>query len=167
MPAYAGMRLGIDAGITGGAATVSVTGGMNVGAELGIVAGAAAEADLLWTPAAGLTLQATLRASAEPRLRFSLGAFVRADVSLILTSFTVYRKDWQLAAFEFGPALRLGIEAPIAYRSESGVDFDFNAIRFQLPSIAAHELVTGLLGTQGREEMHRRLEWAPGGGQDG
>jgi hypothetical protein len=148
------MRLGIDAGITGGAAVVSVTGGMNIGAELGILARAAAEADLLWTPAAGLSLQATVSASVEPKLKFTVGAFVRADVSLLVTSFTVYRKDWQLAAFEYGPALRVGLSVPIAYRSGSGVDFDFDAIQFQLPPVTPRDLIGGLLGSQGRQETH-------------
>jgi hypothetical protein len=154
VPAYAGMRLGIDAGITGGAAVVSVTGGMNIGAELGILTQAVAEADLLWTPAAGLSLQATLSASVEPKLKFTVGAFVKADVSLLVTSFTIYRKDWQLAAFEYGPALRVGLSVPIAYRSGSGVDFDFDAIQFQLPSVTPRELIGGLLGSQGRQETH-------------
>lgn len=152
VPAYAGLRLGIDAGITGGAAIISVTGGMSVGAELGIAARAEAEAELLWTPTAGLSLQATLSASAEPRLRFTVGAFVKADVSLLITSFTIYRKDWQLAAFEYGPALRVGMAVPIAWRSGSGVDFDFNAIRFQLPSISPQEMIGGLLSSQGNQQ---------------
>ncbi|MGJ0506521.1 MAG: eCIS core domain-containing protein [Methylocystis sp.] len=154
VPAYAGLRLGIDAGITGGAGVISVTGGMNIGAEMGVQARAAAEADLLWTPAAGLSLQATLMASAEPKLRFTVGAFAKADVSLLVTSFTIYRKDWQLASFEYGPALRVGLSAPIAYRSGSGVDFDFSAIQFQLPSISPRELIGGLLDSQGRQETH-------------
>jgi hypothetical protein len=154
VPAYAGLKLGIDAGITGGAGIISVTGGMNVGAEMGIQERAAAEADLLWTPAGGLSLQGTLSASAEPKLKFTVGAFVKADVSLLVTSFTIYRKDWQLAAFEYGPALRVGLSVPIGYKSGSGVDFDFNAIQFQLPSVTPSELIGGLLGSQGQQETH-------------
>ena len=153
VPAYAGMHLGIDAGISAGAGIVSVTGGMNVGADLGIEARAAAEAIFDWTPNTGLNLNATLSASMQPKLKFSVGAFVKADVSLLITDFTIYRKDWKLAEFEYGPALQVGISVPLGYSSQRGLDFDFNKIEFQLPSIGARDLITGLLDSQGSEQV--------------
>jgi len=60
----------------------------------------------------------------------------RSRGDALVTSFTLWRKNWNLAEGEIGSSLALGIHAPVDYYSdERGVQFDPNAVTFQIPSL--------------------------------
>ncbi|MBL8470384.1 MAG: hypothetical protein KF778_12740 [Rhodocyclaceae bacterium] len=54
----------------------------------------------------------------------------------MVTTFTIWRKDFTLAEREFGSSLKMGINVPVDYYSDDrGVVFDPSKIDFQVPSL--------------------------------
>jgi hypothetical protein len=136
IPAEAGVDASLDAGISAGAAVIRVTAGLNVTAEAAVRAQVTPSVDLHWTPAAGLHVHADMNASLTPRLRFGVNGYAEVVADAFVTSFTLWRKDWNLAQREMGSALSLGLNVPVDYYSDArGLVFDPNRVSFQVPEL--------------------------------
>jgi hypothetical protein len=153
VPANAGITGHLDAGISAGAAIIRVTGGLSLGLGLGVDASVATPVDLDWTPNEGLVLAASLQASATPRLRASVNGFAEVVADALVTTFTLWRRDYTLAEREFGSGLRVGIEVPVAWRQQSGLDFDFDRVQFQVPDLSPEGALATLLRDEGSEHQ--------------
>ncbi len=151
VPAEAGVDAGLDVGLSLGAAVIRATAGINLKAGVAVHADAATNAQLDWRPDTGLHLHADLNASVSPALRFSVNGYAEVVADAVVTSFSLWRKDWNLAQRDIGSNLALRIQAPVDYYSDArGVQFDPNAVSFQVPSLNADTLaqVTNDHGTE-------------------
>lgn len=156
LPAEAGVEASLDAGVTLGAAVIRATAGLNVSAEAALAAHVTPHVDVDWRPSAGLHLHADLNASLSPRLAFNLNGYAEVVADAFVTSFTLWRKDWNLARREIGSNLGLNLAVPVDYYSDGrGVVFDPNAVRFDVPSLNADTLGQ-LLNSEGGSERAQR-----------
>lgn len=155
VPAYAGLGASVDAGIAVGVPVISATGGLKLGAELGVQGNGSATAKIDYTPKDGVKLATNVKANASPKLKFTVVGFVKVEADVAVTTFNLYRKDWKLGAFEYGPALTVGVNLPLNYSSKDGIDFDFNKVEFQKPSITMEEIIQGVLRDNGSERMKK------------
>lgn len=162
LAAEAGVEASLDAGVTLGAAVIRATAGLNVGAEAALAAHVTPHVDVDWRPNAGLHLHADLNASLSPRLAFNLNGYAEVVADAFVTSFTLWRKDWNLARREIGSNLGLNLAVPVDYYSDGrGVVFDPNAVRFDVPSLNADTLGQ-LLNSEGGSERAQRGEGGEG-----
>jgi len=75
-------------------------------------------------------------ASLTPKLRFGVNGFAEVVADAFVTSFTLWRKDWNLAQREVGSSLALGLNAPVDYWSDGrGVVFDPGRVSFTVPAL--------------------------------
>lgn len=156
LPAQAGVEASLDAGVSLGAAIVRATAGLNVSAEAGVQAHVTPHVDVDWRPSAGLHLHADLNASLSPRLAFNLNGYAEVVADAFVTSFTLWRKDWNLARREIGSNLGLNLAVPVDYYSDGrGVVFDPNAVRFDVPALNADTLGQLLNSEGGAEQVQR------------
>lgn len=136
LPAEAGVAASLDAGVSLGAAVIRATAGLSVSAEAALTARVTPAVDIDWRAAAGLHLHAGLNASLTPRLAFNLNGYAEVVADAFVTSFTLWRKDWNLARRELGSNLALRLSVPVDYYSDGrGVVFDPQAVRFEVPSL--------------------------------
>lgn len=155
LPAEAGVDASIDAGVSLGAAVIRATAGINVSAGAAIRAEVSPAAHLDWRPSTGLHLHADLNASVSPALRFSVNGYAEVVADAFVTSFTLWRRDWNLAQREIGSSLALGLNVPVDYYSdERGVIFDPQAVSFQLPSLNG-DTFDQLMNDNGTEQVQR------------
>ncbi len=143
VPAEAGLRLAVHGAVGAGAAVIDLTGGVEVGAQLGVKADASAHVGVDWTPAAGVSLAATAHISAEPQFTFDVTAYVKVAVEA-LTSIELYSHHWNLAEFKYGPALTFGVDLPVGWSEQTGLDFDPGKVEVHRPEINIKETLTGL-----------------------
>jgi hypothetical protein len=156
LPAAAGIGASIDAGVTLGAAVVNAAAGINVSAEAGLAAQVTPHVGLDWRAASGLHVHAALDASLAPRLAFDLNGYAQVEANAFVTTFTLWRKDWNLAHREIGSSLALRLHAPVDYYSDGrGVVFDPGQVRFEVPSLNADTLAQ-LFNEEGGEERVER-----------
>ena len=66
-----------------------------------------------------------------------------------VTSFTLWRKDYTLAQREFGSGLTCGVNVPVSWTEQRGLDFDLNRVQFQVPEITPEGALAGLLRDEG------------------
>ncbi|QNM98643.1 eCIS core domain-containing protein [Chitinimonas koreensis] len=155
IPGVAGVEASLDAGVSLGAAVIRATAGINVAAAAEVRADVSPSVNLDWTPDTGLHLHADLAASLTPRLRFSLNGYAEVVADAFVTSFTLWRKDWQLAEREVGSNLALGLNVPVDYYSDDrGVVFDPERVSFQVPDLNA-DTFSQLLNSEGSEHAER------------
>lgn len=140
VPADAGVRLGARAGIGLGITGASATGGLELGGTLGIAGAAEAGIHIDWMPARGLQIDAEGYLHAEPRFKFDVSGYV----SVRALGFSVYDNRWELAAYELGSNLRLGVRFPIHYRQGQPFDVSLDDVQFEVPNIDAMQLVRDL-----------------------
>lgn len=140
VPADAGVRLGARAGIGLGITGASATGGLELGGTLGIAGAAEAGVHIDWMPARGLQVDAEGYLHAEPRFRFDVSGYV----SVRALGFSVYDNRWELAAYELGSNLRLGVRFPIHYRQGQPFDVSLDDVQFEVPDIDPMQLVRDL-----------------------
>ena len=140
VPADAGVRLGARAGIGLGITGASATGGLELGGTLGIAGAAEAGVHIDWMPARGLQVDAEGYLHAEPRFRFDVSGYV----SVRALGFSVYDNRWELAAYELGSNLRLGVRFPIHYRQGQPFEVSLDDVQFEVPDIDAMQLVRDL-----------------------
>ncbi|MEU9497246.1 hypothetical protein [Streptomyces sp. NPDC048196] len=144
IPADAGLRLFVQGGIGAGIPVVSATAGIELGGQLGLAGQLTADVHLLWTRSRGLVLNAEAGLSAQPVFRFTADAFGLVTADLLLTTVELYQRKGKLAAFDYGSILTFGVFLPL--HAEGGrLDFGFDRMRFEYPSIDAAELVRGVL----------------------
>ncbi len=135
VPAGAGFTLDIGGGLVARAAVGYVKGRIGLDARLGLVAEARADVSLHWSPPEGLSLAASAHAEASPRFDVGVNASVTAGVDLLLTEIEHTWGPWRKQLGSFGPAMAVGITAPIAWSEKSGLDFSTDKIAIQMPEI--------------------------------
>jgi hypothetical protein len=145
VPADAGLRLNIHAGLGAGIPIVSATAGLEIGGKLGIEGAARAGVQVSWTPTTGLDLAAEAEIYAEPKFTFDITGYVLVEADLLFTTIELYSKRWRLAQFEYGSGLRLGAKFPIHYREGQPFDISFDDIQIEKPDIDPMQLLTGLI----------------------
>lgn len=140
VPADAGLRLGARAGIGLGITGASATGGLELGGALGIDGAAEASAHIDWMPKQGLQFDAEGYLHAEPKFKFDVSGYV----AVTALGFSVYDNTWQLAAYELGSNLRLGVRFPIHYREGQPFNVSLDDVQFEVPNVdpaaMVHEL---------------------------
>ncbi|MFM2067038.1 MAG: hypothetical protein RLZZ584_1947, partial [Pseudomonadota bacterium] len=140
VPADAGVRLGARAGIGLGITGASATGGIELGGSLGVAGAAEAGVHIDWTPASGLVVDAEGYLHAEPRFRFDVSGYV----SVRALGFSVYDERWELAAYELGSNLRLGLRFPIHYEDGQPFDVSLDDVQFEVPDVDPAAMVRQL-----------------------
>ncbi|HEU0237002.1 MAG TPA: DUF4157 domain-containing protein [Candidatus Limnocylindrales bacterium] len=145
VPADAGLRLNIHAGLGAGIPIVSATAGLEIGGMLGVEGAARAGVEVSWTPTQGLDLTAEAEIYAEPIFTFDITGYVLVEADLFLTTIELYSKRWRLAEFEYGSGLRLGARFPIHYREGQPFDVSLDDIQIEKPDIDPMQLLTGLI----------------------
>jgi hypothetical protein len=98
-----------------------------------------------WTPAKGLAIDAFGEIYVEPKLKFDITGFVLVEADLVLTTITLYDKRWQLAAFEYGSGLRLGVKFPIHYAEGKPFEISLSDVQFQVPDINPSQILPDLI----------------------
>ncbi len=141
IPADAGLRLSVRAGIGLGITGASATGGLDIGGTLGIAGAAEAAVDLNWSPTAGLDITADVSLMAQPSFTFDIGGYV--DVRAL--GFSVYDNRWEFASYTFGSDYQFGISLPIHYHEGEPFDISLNDIEFKVPDIDTNQLMRGLI----------------------
>lgn len=141
VPADAGLRLAVRAGIGLGIPGVSVTGGLEIGGTLGIEGAAEAGVDIDWTPATGLDLTADLHVYAQPAFTFDISGYVRAKALF----WEVYSNRWTLASYRFGSDYRFGIRLPVHYHEGQPFNISLDDVQFEVPDISPSQILSGLI----------------------
>lgn len=141
IPANAGLRLNVRAGIGLGITGASATGGLDIGGTLGIEGAAEAGVHVDWTPTTGLDITAELAVHAQPSFTFDIGGYV----SVRALGFEVYDNRWQFASYTFGSDYRFGIRLPIHYHEGEPFEISTDDIVFEVPNIDTDQLLSGLI----------------------
>lgn len=141
IPADAGLRLSVRAGIGLGITGASATGGLEVGGTLGIEGAAEAGVDVDWTPSQGLDVSANLAVHAQPSFTFDISGYV----AVTALGFSVYDHRWELASFSFGSDYQFGISLPIHYHEGEPFNISLSDVEFQVPDINTDRLLKGLI----------------------
>jgi Domain of unknown function (DUF4157) len=142
VPADAGLRLAARAGIGLGITGASATGGIELGGTAGIAGAAEAGVHIDWRPSTGLSIEAEGYLHAEPRFRFDVSGYV----SVQALGFSVYDERYELAAFELGSNLRLGVRFPVRYREGQPFDVSLDDVVFEVPPVDPMALVQDVIG---------------------
>ena len=145
IPAHAGLRLFVRGGLGVGIPIVSAQAGIEIGGQLGLEGALDAGVQVDWTPAKGLKLEAFGEIYVEPKFKFDITGFVLVQADLLITTIELYSKRWQLAAFEYGSGLRLGLKFPVKYEEGKPFDISLSDVQFQVPEIKPKELLSDLV----------------------
>jgi len=130
---------------------------VSVSAAAGLQAHVTPHVDIDWRAATGLHLHAALDASLAPRLVFDVNGYAEVVANALVTSFTLWRKEWNLAHREIGSSLALRMNMPVDYYSDSrGIVFDPAAVRFDVPRLDGSLLNRLLNDEGGTEHVERR-----------
>lgn len=141
VPADAGLRLSVRAGVGLGITGASATGGLEIGGALGIEGAAEASVDVDWTPSAGLDITSEVSVHAQPSFTFDISGYVKVEVA----GFSLYDETWRLAEYSFGSDYRFGISLPIHYHEGEPFDVSLSDVEFQVPDINTDRLLQGLV----------------------
>lgn len=142
VPAGARLRLGARAGIGLGITGASATGGLDLGGTLGIAGAAEAGVHIDWMSAKGLQVDAECYLHAEPKFKFDVSGYV----AVTALGMSIYDNRWELAAYELGSNLRLGVRFPIHYREGQPFDVSLDNVQFEVPDVDPAALVHDLGG---------------------
>jgi len=143
IPAEAGMRLGARAGIGLGITGASATGGIELGGTLGIDGAAEAGIQIDWMPTTGLRVDAEGYLHAEPKFKFDVSGYV----AVTALGFSVYDNTWELAAYELGSNLRLGVRFPIHYQEGQPFNVSLDDVEFEVPDVDPAAMVDELIAS--------------------
>ena len=141
IPADAGLRLAVRAGLAIGIPGVGVSGGLELGGTLGLEGAAEAGVHIDWTPSEGLAIDAFGRIYVQPKFKFDISGYVEAKALF----FTVYENRWELASFEVGSNLRFGICFPIHYREGEPFDISLDDVVFEVPDVSPRQIIGDLI----------------------
>jgi hypothetical protein len=145
VPARAGVRVAVRAALGAGIPIVSASLGLQASGRLGIDGALQAGIKLAWTPTDGLSFDAVGNISAQPKLTFDLTGFAVVEADLLLKKLELYRKEWKLASFEYGPAMRLGMTFPIHYDTKQGLEMSWDKVKFEQPKFDSKSLLKGVV----------------------
>jgi hypothetical protein len=141
VPADAGLRLSVRAGIGLGITGASATGGLEIGGTLGIEGAAEASVHVDWMPSRGLEINARVGVHAQPAFTFDISGYV----SVRVLGFSVYDETWELASYRLGSDYRFGISLPVRYREGEPFDISLSDVEFEIPDIDTDELLSSLI----------------------
>ena len=143
VPAEAGIRLFVRAGIGLSAGIARVAGGLEIGGALGIEGAAEAAVAVNWTPSQGFKLDAEASLSVQPKFKFDVNAYVEAVLDLWITEF---RKEWKwnLYSFEWGPAMKFGVKFPVHYEENKPFNISLDDVKFETPDISVGDFAKGI-----------------------
>ncbi|MBL7718424.1 MAG: DUF4157 domain-containing protein [Flavipsychrobacter sp.] len=143
VPAEAGLRLFVRAGIGLSAGIARLAGGIELGGALGIEGAAEAGVTVNWSPSQGFKLDAEAALSVQPKFKFDVNAYLEAVLDLWVTEF---RKEWRhnLAAFEWGPSMKFGVKFPIHYEENTPFDISLDDVEFEAPDINVGDFAKGI-----------------------
>lgn len=143
VPAEAGLRLFVRAGIGLSIGIARLAGGIELSGALGIEGAAEAGVTVNWTPAQGFKLDAEAALSVQPKFKFEVNAYLEAVLDLWITEF---RKEWKynLAAFEWGPAMKFGVKFPVHYEENKPFDISLDDVQFEAPDINVGDFAKGI-----------------------
>jgi Domain of unknown function (DUF4157) len=145
VPARAGVRVAIRGALGVGIPIVSASLGLEASGRLGIDGALNAGINLAWTPTGGLSFDALGKISAQPKLTFDLTGFAVVEADLLIKKLELYRKNWKLASFQYGPDMRLGMSFPIHYDAKKGLEMSWDKVKFEEPKFDAKSLLKGLV----------------------
>ena len=136
IPANAGLRLFVRAGLGVSVAVASASGNIEIGGSLGLEAEARADVTVNWSPKTGLELNAEASISAQPKFKLDI-SFV-----LALEAFWVYEYEWRkvLKEFEYGSGLKIGVALPIHYKEGEPFKLSLDDAKFEVPKIDVPEM---------------------------
>jgi hypothetical protein len=139
IPASAGLRLSVRAGVGMSLAIARVSGNIELGGTLGLEGAAEANADVNWSPATGIELNAEGHVFVQPKFKFDVSAVLEAS-ALFLS------KEWRktLAEFEYGPDLRFGVRFPVHYKEGEPFNISLDDLQFEYPDINIGEFSSGI-----------------------
>lgn len=143
VPAEAGLRLYVRAGIGLSVGIARVSGGIELGGALGIEGAAEAGVQVNWSPTQGFKLDAEASLSVQPKFKFDINAYIEAVLDLWVTEFSKEWK-WNLYAFEYGPALRFGVKFPVHYEENKPFEISLNDVQFETPEINVADFAKGI-----------------------
>jgi hypothetical protein len=143
VPAEAGLRLYVRAGIGLSIGIARIAGGIELGGAIGIEGAAEAGVAVNWTPAQGFKLDAEASLSVQPKFKFDINAYVEAVLDLWVTEF---RKEWKwnLYAFEWGPSMKFGVKFPVHYEENKPFEISLDDVQFEAPDINVGDFAKGV-----------------------
>jgi hypothetical protein len=145
VPAEAGLRLAIRGAIGAGIPVVSAQAGLEIGGQLGIEGEASAGAEVEWSPATGISMEADVSLLAQPKFTFDLTGFVEVTADLLLTTIDLYSKRWKLAAVEYGSAMQVGVKLKAKVENNQFKPISLDDVEFITPKIDPVETAKGLI----------------------
>jgi hypothetical protein len=140
VPAKAGLDLGIHAGLGLGVTGASASGNLEVRGGLGIQGSGSADATVNWTPSKGLDLKATANFEAQPAFTFKINGFFLVEV----VGFEIWKPTWNLASFNYGAGLTVGVTFPIHYHEGETFNPSWSDVKFKTPDLDKDK-VAGML----------------------
>ena len=143
VPAEAGLRLYVRAGIGLSVGIARVSGGLELSGALGIAGAAEAAVAVNWTPTQGFKLDAEASLFVQPKFKFDVNAYVEAVLDLWITEFSKEWK-WNLYSFEWGPALKFGVKFPVHYEENKPFDISLDQVQFEAPDIDVGTFAKGV-----------------------
>jgi hypothetical protein len=132
LPADAGLRLFVRAGIGGSLLIADVRGGIEIGGAIGVEAEARARLDVRWTPTEGLRIEALAEALARPVLRLDVTGFAEVNVALLGT---VWETRYQIAGFDVGSDLELGVRYPLVIQEGQPIEIRWEDLELIVPDL--------------------------------
>ncbi|HEX7847115.1 MAG TPA: DUF4157 domain-containing protein [Chitinophagaceae bacterium] len=143
VPAEAGLRLYVRAGIGLSIGIARVAGGIEIGGALGIEGAAEAGVTVNWTPTEGFKLDAEASLSVQPKFKFDVNAYIEAVLDLWVTEFSKEWK-WNLYSFEWGPAFKFGVKFPVHYEEGKEFNISLDDVQFEKPEISVSDIAKGI-----------------------
>ena len=144
VPAFAEIAVTLSGGIGVSLLIVKAIGGIQATGAAGLQGALSIPIELKYT-AGKFSVDGAAELTAQPHLRFALDAFVKVVLDLLLTSVEVYKKEWKLAAFEWGSDFQIGLRFPVHYVFGEPFKLSLDQVQFIAPQIDAHKLVRDLL----------------------
>jgi hypothetical protein len=145
IPAHAGLRLSVHGALGAGIPIVSAEAGLEVGGELGLEGAVQASVHVDWTPSTGLAIDALGEIFVEPKFKFDITGYVLVQADLLLDTVELYSQRWNLAQFEYGSNLRLGMRLPLHYREGQPFDVSWSDVEFVYPDLDATQILSDLV----------------------
>lgn len=145
VPASAGLRLSVRGALGAGIPLVDARAGLEVGGTLGIDGAGRVAVAIDWTPSSGLELEGEAEVRAEPTFTFDVTGFVEVTFDYLVGTTTLYEQRWQLASFQYGSGLAVGVLVPVSWREGEPFDLSYDDIELTYPDIDPSALLRGLV----------------------
>ncbi|MEA3189691.1 MAG: hypothetical protein QOD77_273 [Thermoplasmata archaeon] len=145
VPADAGLRLAVHAGIGAGIPLVSATAGLEIGGELGIKGKATAGVNVDWRPGKGLKMHAEADFEAQPSFTFDVSGYAKVEAGIGPFKADLYSQKWSLASFQYGSGMAFGVNFPVDYEQDKAFDVSLDDVHFRKPNIQVGPMIKNLV----------------------